>query len=184
MHCQWKIYVRIRIASDVSDHGVGPCADIVEGIGMGQTQAKINENLQEKEEIVNEEDNDLEGILIGGESKGKKVEEDGDPHDSNYTFSDDSDNEVEGNSEIPRAMVVVNGEPPKLGDENEVESNYAGFEKLNSCSSIDEDELVSNKCKHSEFNDEFDMKNPQFKVGRKFRSFKQFREAVKTQGIL
>ncbi|XP_039130904.1 uncharacterized protein LOC120267311 [Dioscorea cayenensis subsp. rotundata] len=48
---------------------------------------------------------------------------------------------------------------------------------------IDEDELVSRKPKCPEFNEECDMKNPQFRIGMKFRDFKQFKEVVKNYGI-
>ena len=54
---------------------------------------------------------------------------------------------------------------------------------MNSCSSTNEDELVSNKPKYSEFNEECDMKDPQFKIGMKFMSFKQFKEVVKNYEI-
>ena len=37
--------------------------------------------------------------------------------------------------------------------------------------------------KYEEFSGEIDMKDPQFKIGMKFRSFKQFREAVRNYGI-
>lgn len=84
---------------------------------------------------------------------------------------------------VPKVVVIANGEPPRLGDENEVELDYTGSEELNLCSSIDEDKLVPNIPKYSEFNKEFDMSNHQFIIGIKFKSFKQFKEAVKNYGI-
>ena len=80
-------------------------------------------------------------------------------------------------------MVVVDKEHSINKDECQVESDYRGSDELNSCSSTDEDELVFNKPKYSEFNKECDMKDPQFKIGMKFRSFKQFKEVVKNYGI-
>ena len=87
------------------------------------------------------------------------------------------------NSETPRPMVVVDKEPPNNKDEFLGESDYGGSDELNSCSSTDEDELVSNKPKYSKFNKECVMKNPQFKIGMKFRRFKQFKGAIKNYGI-
>lgn len=49
--------------------------------------------------------------------------------------------------------------------------------------STDEEELLTAKPRYVEFNDEVDMKNPQFRIGIKFRSFKEFKEAVKNYGI-
>lgn len=60
----------------------------------------------------------------------------------------------------------------RLADEAGVESNYAWSDELNSCSSTDEDELVSNRPRYVEFNEECDMKNPKFKIEMKFRSFR------------
>ncbi|XP_039130869.1 uncharacterized protein LOC120267252 [Dioscorea cayenensis subsp. rotundata] len=37
--------------------------------------------------------------------------------------------------------------------------------------------------KYAEFNEAIDMKNPHFKIGMKFRDFKQFKEAVKNYGV-
>ena len=75
------------------------------------------------------------------------------------------------------------GEPPRVACEDDVESDYAGSEELNSCSSTDEDELIPSRPKYSEFNEEFDMKNPRFKIEMKFISFKQFKDVVKNYGI-
>ena len=68
--------------------------------------------------------------------------------------------------------MIVCGELPSVECEDDVESDYVGSEELNLCSSTDEDELNPSRPKYSEFNEEFDMKNPYFKIGMKFRSFK------------
>ena len=125
----------------------------------------------------------MEGIVVGGDGKGKKDEEDSDLHDSEYGFSDDSEQEPMDNNETPRAMVIVDKKPPNNKDEIQVESNYEGSDELNSCSLTDDDELVSNKHKYSKFNEEYNMKDPQFKIGIKFGNFKQFNEAVKNYRI-
>lgn len=80
-------------------------------------------------------------------------------------------------------MVTMNGEPPRLGHESEVDSEYTDPEELNSCFLIDEDESGPIKPRYSEFNMEFDMKNLQLKIGMKFRSFKEFKEAVNNFAI-
>lgn len=68
-------------------------------------------------------------------------------------------------------------------DEDEIQSDYAASEEFQSCSSTDEEELDPLRPKYVEFNEELDMKDPHFKIGMKFRSFKQFKEAVKNYGI-
>lgn len=115
---------------------------------------------EKKDEELNEEESDLEGILLTGGSQGKNDEKDSDLQDSDYTFSHNSDNNVEDNCEVPRALVTLNGEPPRLGDENEVDLEYADYEELNSCSLIDEDEMGPIRPRYSKFNEEFEMKNP------------------------
>lgn len=42
---------------------------------------------------------------------------------------------------------------------------------------------MSTKPKYSEFNEQVDMKNPHFKIGMKFSSFEQFKEAVRNYGV-
>lgn len=71
-----------------------------------------------------------------------------------------------------------------MGSDGDVESEYARSDELQSCSSTDEESLVPNRPRYAEFNEEVDMKNPHFKIGMKFRSFKQFKEAVKNYGIM
>lgn len=74
--------------------------------------------------------------------------------------------------------MVVAREPPKLGNETEIKSDYARSEGLTSCSFIDEDELATNRPKYLEFNEECNMKIPQFKIRMNFRTFKQFHMGV------
>lgn len=56
-------------------------------------------------------------------------------------------------TQMNRVVVVMAGKPPKVGNEPKIDSYYVGFEELNSCSSIDEEDLVSNGPKYSEFNE-------------------------------
>lgn len=132
---------------------------------------------------MDESDSDLEAVLTGGGSINNNGLEDCQFHDSDYSFSQDSDEERRDTSEAQRAMVAVTGEPPNIGAEAVVESDYATSEELISCSSTDEDELVTSKPNNSEFNEDCDMKNPEFKIGMKFRSLDQFKEAVRNYGI-
>lgn len=57
-------------------------------------------------------------------------------------------------------VVVVGREPLRLGSDGEIESDYVGFDNLNSCSSIDEDEPIPNKPNYAKFNEKCDMKTP------------------------
>ncbi|XP_039120854.1 uncharacterized protein LOC120257450 [Dioscorea cayenensis subsp. rotundata] len=70
-----------------------------------------------------------------------------------------------------------------MGVELGEDSEYADSDAFQSASSTDEEELASSRARYPEFNGEVDMKNPQFKVGMKFRDFKQFKEAVRNYGI-
>lgn len=47
-------------------------------------------------------------------------------------------------SQTHKALVVFHGEPSILVGDGEVQSNYTGYDELNWCSSIDEEELVHN----------------------------------------
>lgn len=47
------------------------------------------------------------------------------------------------------------------GDEDDVEFDYAVSDELWSCSSIDDDELDPTRPRYAEFNEKFDMKDPQ-----------------------
>ena len=66
-----------------------------------------------------------------------------------------------------------------MGRDGDVESDYARSEELQSCSSKDEECLVPGRPRYEEFSEGVDIKNPQFNIGMKFRSFKQFKDAVK-----
>lgn len=95
----------------------------------------------------------------------------------------ESNEEDKDTSQIPRAMVVVAGEPLKLENETKIECDYTRCEDFNLCSSTDEDELVTTKPKYLEFNKECGIKNSQFKIGMKFKNFKQFKGVVQYYGI-
>ncbi|XP_039145858.1 uncharacterized protein LOC120283285 [Dioscorea cayenensis subsp. rotundata] len=136
-----------------------------------------------EEDEVGAED-DLEDILVSGQGEGKLVDEENDLHDSDYSINDgDTDVEDGDNVTRQRPEVDINGELGEVGSDGNVKSDYARSEQLQSCSSTDEDELVTAKPRYAEFNNEVDIKNPQFKIGMKFGSFKQFREAVRSYGI-
>lgn len=170
-----EVCVWFKLAN--SDLGLG----VTLGFGSG-------ENDQDEEHDAEEnhgEDSDLECVLlqIRGDHKHKNGEEDSDFHDSDYSFSHEPDGEGSDTSEPHVAIIPVSGEPVGLGDDIGLDSEYEFSDELHSCSSTDEDELDSGKPKYFEFNEECDMKNPQLKIGMKFRSFAQFKEAVKNYGI-
>lgn len=81
------------------------------------------------------------------------------------------------------AQDIVGGEENVDDDEDDVESKYAASDELESCSSTDDDELDLVKPKYVEFNEQIDMSDSQFQIGMKFKSFKQFKEAVRNYGI-
>lgn len=128
-------------------------------------------------------DSDLEARLLnkGKDKKHSHDEEGSEIHDSEWSFTDELDGQ---DGEAQTEIVPVSGKPTNFeSNDDGMESDYAGSEELHSCSSTDEDELESKKPSYSEFNEECDMKDPHFKIGMKFRSFKQFKEAVKNYGI-
>lgn len=173
--CKKELCVFIGLRSGISLNNDGI-------VGIGQPSSEKKDYVQEEEAIdVEDEDSDLEGELIGGHIK-EKIDED--IHDSEYSFSDELELESMGNGDRDRVVVIVGEGPIRLADEDDVESDYARSDEINSCSSTDKDELMSNRPKYAKFNEECDMKNPKFKFGMKFRSFKHFKDAVKNYGII
>lgn len=166
-----EIIVYIKINSRGHAHGVGPSSEKGKNI--------LEDEDQEEGEELDEENTDVEGELLGRDVRGKKDADDSYFHDSDYTFSD---SEHDGNDTSDRSKVIVSV-GPTMADDEDVETDYAGSEELHSCSSTDEDDLAPTKPRYSEFNEDFDMKNPEFRIGMKFRSFAQFKEAVRNYGI-
>ncbi|XP_039140504.1 uncharacterized protein LOC120277718 [Dioscorea cayenensis subsp. rotundata] len=113
--------------------------------------------------------------------------EEGEEYDESEEYEEEGDleevlldEEEVVNTTRVRVEVEVEVEVDSDGD---VETEYARSEELQSCSSTDEDYMIPIKPKFAEFNEEVDMRNPQFKIGMKFRSFKQFKDPVKNYGI-
>ncbi|XP_039141161.1 uncharacterized protein LOC120278432 isoform X2 [Dioscorea cayenensis subsp. rotundata] len=131
-----------------------------------------------------DEDANLEGTSLGKESKGQEEDEESELHYLEYSFhSGEEEQAVEERmaiSEIP-PLKEIRGEGSV--DEDVIQSDCASSEEFQSCSSTDEEELDPLRPRYTEFNEELDMKDPHFKIGMKFRSFKQFKEAVKNYGI-
>ncbi|XP_039127971.1 uncharacterized protein LOC120264236 [Dioscorea cayenensis subsp. rotundata] len=160
-----EVYVLVRIANS------------------GQVKA-LNVPVEiDEEEEMSASDSGLEGLILGDNSKGNRHDADLEFHDSDYDFSNESNRDKVNTNETERVVVGIIGEPPRSVQEIDIESDYLESDEFQSCSSTDEDELISKRPKYSEFNDECDMRNPQFEIGMKFRSFKQFKEAVKNYGI-
>jgi len=128
-------------------------------------------------------DTDLVDLVISSDRKVNRNDEDLEFHDSDYEFSSESTRDEVDTNMTARAMVVVDGEPPKSVNEPHSESDYADADEFQSCSSTDEEEIISKRPNYSEFNEQCDMSNPQFKIGMKFSSFKQFKDVVRNYGI-
>lgn len=121
--------------------------------------------------------------MLGRGTDRNTVNEDDKFHDSDYSFNGETNEENGEDSARVRLQVEMEGKDTRMSNDDEVESDYARSEELQSCSSTDEECLLPVRPKYAEFNEEVDMKNPHFKIGMKFRSFKQFKEAVKNYGI-
>ena len=111
------------------------------------------------------------------------MDEESDFHDSDYIFNGDLEKEDMDNATKARAKVEIEEEAKGVGSNAEIESKYAGSDELQSCFSTNKKALVPVRPSYAEFNDEVDMKNLQFKIGMKFRNFKQFKKAVKNYKI-
>lgn len=98
--------------------------------------------------------------------------------DSDYSFQSEEDTEdAHPRAATEEVIAEVDNE------EEGVQSEYASSNELLSCSSTDEEGIGPSKPRYSEFREELDMKDPQLKIGMKFRSFDQFKQAVKNYGI-
>lgn len=105
-------------------------------------------------------------------------------HDSEYNFHSEGDED----EVVVTKNAIARAEPTNTHDEirrevndeeEEIYSDCISSKDLQSCSSIDEDEIDPNKPRYIEFNEEIDVKDPQFKVRMKSRSFTQFKEVVR-----
>lgn len=76
---------------------------------------------EEGDKELNEEEKWFGGYITLRRKSEETDEEDSNLQDFDYTFSDDSNNEVEDNTKVPRVLVTMNGEPLRLGDENKVD---------------------------------------------------------------
>lgn len=141
----------------------------------------------EGDDAVVEEEGAAQNDVQNQEQDQEEMDQDSGLYDSEYNFSSEYDEEVEGGGDAHEASrkkrevdsrVEVNGR-----DGDEIESDYDSSGELHSCSSTDDEMVVLSRPKYAEFIEEYDMRDPHFEVGMKFRSFKQFREAVRNYGI-
>lgn len=114
-------------------------------------------------------------------------EDDSGLHDSDNSLSSEKDADDNGSGlardDVPNAEGATTI-PELYGEVEEgIGEEYYDSEELHSCSSTDEEMLAPCKPKYAEFNESIDMQDPHFKIGMKFSSFKQFREAVRNYGI-
>ncbi|XP_050237850.1 uncharacterized protein LOC126687349 [Mercurialis annua] len=81
--------------------------------------------------------------------------------------------------------MIVLGEPEGCGnvDEGSDSSEYAGSDKLYSCSDSEEEGEVAYKPRFEEFNEDTDMDDIHFAIGMQFSSFDQFKKVVRHYGI-
>lgn len=104
-------------------------------------------------------------------------------HDSNYSFGRGSNNDERNDGTITHALLIVEGKAPQVDNDAEIQYDHGVFDELHSCSSMDSEELMPSIPKYSEFNEDIDMEDPQFKIGMKLRDLKEFKEAMKNYGI-
>lgn len=100
-----------------------------------------------------------------------------------YSFhSDELDDHEEEDHQA-----TVEEETRGVGKEAKINSEHDEYEivdskDLESCSRIDEEDLDLLRSNYAEFDKESNMKELEFKIGMKFRSFKQFKGAIKNYG--
>lgn len=137
-------------------------------------------------------DAELENFEFGGKDIGKEIEDENDSqesdlHDSDYSFHsdefeepeekdlDEEDPEEEG-PEGKDQQASVEEETRVVGKEIEINFEHEDFDiddydDIQSCSSIDEKKLDPTRPKYYDFNSKTDMREPEFKIGMKFRNF-------------
>lgn len=160
-----KVYVKlvkdyVECSSDaVERNATNDCGSL--GQGVGAPREAIGETVEHKDADVEDEE----------ECEGSEL------NDSEYSLQSDREDlpivQYDGVSGIPMPEVNAQDEVGREenDDEDDVQSEYAGSDELESCSSTNEDELDPIKPRYVEFNEQIDMKNPQFKIGIKFWSF-------------
>lgn len=115
------------------------------------------------------------------------MDDDSGLYDSDYSFNSDRNEADQGNGDAhgigTGAMEVDIRTQVHAYDGEEIENEYDASEELHSCSSTDEEAEGQSRPKYPDFVEEIDIKDPHLKVGMKFTSFMQFREAVRNYGI-
>lgn len=172
----------INLYAKVSSSDSGAVkVNVVRNKKAGNASTENVDKIIEKVQLGNVEESEA-GNVEGGNATDeeadddKELEEGSELHDSEYSFNSQEEGDEEG-------VIADSGSVPMHLPVADAESDYASSDDLNSCSSTDEEQLEPNKPKYAEFNQDCDMKDPHFKIGMKFSSFKQFREAVRNYGI-
>ncbi|XP_039138859.1 sarcoplasmic reticulum histidine-rich calcium-binding protein-like [Dioscorea cayenensis subsp. rotundata] len=135
-----------------------------------------------EDHVVNKGVQDNEGQEAEGD--GQESDAESDIHDSEYSLNSEGSegsegsDEAEGDEGDERNSAANQGYDAHVNvgqvvddDEQDVQTDYADSDELQSCSSTDEEGIKIPKPKYSEFREQADMKDPQFKIGMKFRSF-------------
>lgn len=168
------VYINLPSGGHPSDHDIGTTEDDHANVGL------LKDVEDDGDDIM--DDAKLEEIIVGGQGKEKNVDEEWDFHDSDYSFSDKSDDEPLGNEDRSQEEPIGKYGAHASADLDD-EGDYGDSDNLQSASSTDEEDLAPPKCRYPEFNGDVDMENPHFRIGMKFRDFKQFKEAVRNYGI-
>ncbi|XP_039133195.1 protein diaphanous homolog 1-like [Dioscorea cayenensis subsp. rotundata] len=171
----------INLYAKVSSSDSGAVkVNVVRNKKAGNASTENVDKIIEKDQLGNVEESEA-GNVEGGNATDeeadddKELEEGSELHDSEYSFNSQEEGEEEG-------VIADSGSVPMHIPVVDAKSDYASSDDLNSCFSTDEEQLEPNKPKYAEFTQDCDMKDPHFKIGMKFSSFKQFREAVRNYG--
>lgn len=108
----------------------------------------VPEEIEEEEEMV-ASDTDSKELRLCTDRNKNRNDEDLKFYDSNYDFINECDGDEVDTNQTKRAIVVVTGEPLRSVHEIDTESNYVDPNELQSCSFIDEDELINKRPNYS-----------------------------------
>lgn len=160
-------YIYIKLANFSCVHGAVQTSRVdllndVERVQELEEAEVVEEAMQDEFENYDEdiEDADLEGILLGRECEDIIIDQDNEFHDSDYSFNGETYEEDGEDPSKIRADIEVEGDLGRVGSDNNVDSEYARSEELQSCSSSDEKCLVPVRPRYAEFNEGVDMKLP------------------------
>lgn len=125
-----EVCLYIKIANTICVLGGFHSGYNDEDAGMEQvSRVGLLKATEEDKEVV--KDGDLK--LLGGQGEGKTRDEENDFLDSDYSFNGGKDKEDVDNEARAIAEIEIQGELLGIGNESDVESDYARLEVLHSC---------------------------------------------------